>query len=231
MRFEAEFRRGMEFPPIRIDTPRGKVLLEGKIDRLDLLQGPGNERYAKIIDYKSGNNRFDRTLAEKGLMLQLGIYMEAALGRKDAEPAGVFYYHIQEPELASEAENLTADAISEDLWEKLRDQYKMSGFFVDSPEIIRSIDAEVGPGESSSVMNYRLKNDGTAASGGGTSPEDFAVFRAVFRQRLEELCSRLTEGDVSIAPRRLSGTRTACTYCEVKSICSFDTAFSGNKFT
>ena len=37
---------------------------------------------AKVIDYKSGQNRFDPKMAANGLMLQLGIYLEAALGRK-----------------------------------------------------------------------------------------------------------------------------------------------------
>ena len=37
------------------------------------------------------------------------------------------------------------------------------------------------------------------------------------------------KGDTDIAPRKLKG-RTACTYCDFKSICAFDTAFAGNKY-
>ena len=231
MYFETEFRRHKDFPPIRIETPRGVVYLEGKIDRVDMLAGEG-EKYAKVIDYKSGDNRFDRNMAEKGLMLQLGIYLEAALGKGDAKPAGLFYYHIEEPQIASEAENLAADAISEQVWAKLQSQYKMQGFFVDTPAVTQSIDSELQPGESSSVFNYALKKDGTQNSrgSGGTTEEDFEAFRAAFRQSLSNLCARLTAGEIGIEPRKLKSGRTACTFCDYKSICGFDTAFPANRY-
>ncbi|MBO5518154.1 MAG: PD-(D/E)XK nuclease family protein [Firmicutes bacterium] len=231
MSFETEFRRHEALPPIRIETPQGTVYLEGKIDRVDMLTD-GGKKYAKVIDYKSGNNRFDRKLAESGLMLQLGIYLEAALGKGDTKPAGIFYYHIEEPSIASEAENLAADEISEQVWAKLQSKYRMQGFFVDTPAVTQSIDSELQPGERSSVFNYALKNDGTQNSkgSGGTTEEDFEAFRAAFRQSLSDLCERLTSGEIGIEPRKLKGSRTACTFCDYKGICSFDTAFAGNQY-
>ena len=59
--------------------------------------------------------------------------------------------------------------------------------------------------------------------------EEFEAFRKTFREALTDLCARLTQGDTDIAPRKLKG-RTACTYCDFKSICAFDTAFAGNKY-
>ena len=229
MSFETEFKRGKQLPPVRVDTPLGTVWLEGKIDRLDVLAGD-EARYAKVIDYKSGQNRFDPKLAENGLMLQLGIYLEAALGRGDVKPAGVFYYQIAEPEMASEADNLASDGLAEDVWAKMQSAYRMNGYFVDSPDIVRAIDGEVGPGESSQVFNYTLKKDGTPDSrSGGASPEDFEAFRTAFRRTLADLCTRLMQGDTDIAPRKLR-KGTACTYCDFRSICAFDTAFEGNRY-
>ena len=227
---ETEFKRGKTLPPLRIDTPYGAVYVEGKIDRLDVLAGT-DAKYAKVIDYKSGNNKFDRTMAENGLMLQLGIYLEAALGRGDTRPAGIFYYHIEEPEMAAAADDLAAGGIPEELWTKIQDEYKMRGFFVDSPEVTRAIDSEVGPGESSQVFNFSLKKDGTpTAYSGGVPSEEFESFRKAFREKLAEICGRLTEGSIEIAPRKLGSSRTACTYCEFKSVCTFDTAFAGNRY-
>lgn len=227
---ETEFKRGKDLPPLRIDTPYGAVLLEGKIDRLDVLSS-ADTKYAKVIDYKSGNNTFSQSMAEDGLMLQLGIYLEAALGRGDARPAGIFYYHIEEPELAAEAETLAAGELPEELWAKLQEEYRMQGFFVDDPEVTGAIDGEVGPGEKSPVFNFSLKKDGTPAkNSGGVPAEEFEVFRKTFRDKLAEICSRLTAGELEIAPRKLGSSRTACTYCEFKSICAFDTAFAGNRY-
>ena len=229
MSFETEFRRGRQLPPVRIETPQGTVYLEGKIDRLDVLAG-SEAQYAKVIDYKSGQNKFDPKQAASGLMLQLGIYLEAALGRGDVKPAGVFYYQIQEPEMASEAENLVSDEALEDVWAKMQASYKMNGYFVDSPDVIRAIDEDALADRTSSVINYKVTQKGAQARGsGGVTEEEFEAFRKAFREALTDLCARLTQGDTDIAPRKLKG-RTACTYCDFKSICAFDTAFAGNKY-
>ena len=77
--------------------------LLGRIDRVDTYETP-DKVYVKIIDYKSGNTSFSLVNLYHGLQLQLVVYMNAALeleekrhpGKK-AEPAGIFYYHIQDP--------------------------------------------------------------------------------------------------------------------------------------
>ena len=230
MSFESEFRRGKDLPPVCIETPQGTVYLEGKIDRMDLLEGE-NAQYANVIDYKSGHNKFDPKMAEKGLMLQLGIYLEAALGKGGAKPAGVFYYHIQEPKKPAEFEDLAADEISEDVWKKIQELYKMNGFFVDSPDVVAAIDEDAVANRDSTVINYKVTQKGTPAKGsGGVSAEEFEAFRKAFREKLGELCSRLMNGELDAAPRRLQSGRTACTFCKYKSICAFDTAFEGNRY-
>ena len=76
--------------------------LKGRIDRLDLCEDE-NHVYVKIIDYKSGNTSFDLAALYYGLQLQLVVYMDAAVEEekrhpeKEVVPAGMFYYHIQDP--------------------------------------------------------------------------------------------------------------------------------------
>ena len=229
MQFESEFKRGKELPPVRIETPLGTVYLEGKIDRLDTLAGRDGT-YANVIDYKSGKNKFDPRQAANGLMLQLGIYLEAALGRGDAKPAGVFYYRIQEPEKAVEAENLASDGLSEEIWTKMQDAYKMDGYFVDSPDVIHAIDKDALADRASSVINYKVTQKGTQARGSGAVSEaEFEAFRTAFREKLAEICTRLMQGELAAAPRKLK-SGTACTYCDYKGVCAFDTAFEGNRY-
>ena len=95
-RFEEPFGRGQRIPPVVIDIKDGdgtaKAYIEGKIDRVDFL--PGDR--VKIIDYKTGDEKFSVNEAEKGYRLQLMLYLEAALGG-EKKPAGVFYFHITEP--------------------------------------------------------------------------------------------------------------------------------------
>jgi ATP-dependent helicase/nuclease subunit B len=89
---------------IRLDDDKCMQLL-GRIDRLDLSRSEGKV-YVKIIDYKSGNTKFDLIRIYRGLSLQLVVYMNAALeyvkqNDRVAEvlPAGILYYHIDDPVL------------------------------------------------------------------------------------------------------------------------------------
>ena len=62
--------------------------------------------------YKSGSTRFDLTSVYYGLQLQLAVYLNAAMDMESREggevhPAGMFYYHIEDPMLDYEEEEDT----------------------------------------------------------------------------------------------------------------------------
>lgn len=102
--FEAEFGKDSSkpFPAIEVQAGDRKVRIEGKIDRVDVLPGHGDTSYVKVIDYKSGKERFDMEEARVGWRLQLMLYLEAAVkglnsAEKSTQPAGVFYFEIGEP--------------------------------------------------------------------------------------------------------------------------------------
>ncbi|HVI41856.1 MAG TPA: PD-(D/E)XK nuclease family protein, partial [Anaerovoracaceae bacterium] len=79
--FESEFGRavGKQFPPIEVKLGEDTLYIEGKIDRVDVLRGKDGDssRYIKIIDYKSGKERFDTEEARAGWRLQLMLYLRA----------------------------------------------------------------------------------------------------------------------------------------------------------
>ena len=59
----------------------------------------GNERYIRIVDYKSGADKFLPERAADGTALQLPLYMDAVLSAfKGARAAGAFYFQIRELE-------------------------------------------------------------------------------------------------------------------------------------
>ncbi len=82
--------------------------LKGTIDRIDLCQDDKNV-YVKIVDYKSGNTKFDIVALYQGLSLQLVVYMNAAQALearrypgKRIIPAGILYYNIDDPMIETE---------------------------------------------------------------------------------------------------------------------------------
>ncbi len=124
---EAGFGRGQAsvLPPVVIELDGKQVLIEGKIDRVDILKPSQDTPYIKIIDYKSGKVELKKDEIENGLNLQLMLYLEGALQAKEgAKPAGIFYYHIDEPSLNVDFSQLTADIVSEDILKEMEQKYK-----------------------------------------------------------------------------------------------------------
>ena len=102
--FEVSFSQADHLEAIRFQlTEEEKMRLRGRIDRVDTCE-TDDKVYVKIIDYKSGNTTFSLLNLYHGLQLQLVVYMNAALELeakkhpgKRAVPAGMFYYHIEDP--------------------------------------------------------------------------------------------------------------------------------------
>ncbi|MBR0598008.1 PD-(D/E)XK nuclease family protein [Sinanaerobacter chloroacetimidivorans] len=234
--FESEFGKGYgkKFPPITIEAPNNQVLIEGKIDRVDIL--PGN--YIKIIDYKSGKERFDTEEARKGWRLQLMLYLRAVLGemfcrnaadavQEDSlpKPAGVFYFEIAEPQI--DASNMNPEDYSEKVMDERKKSYRLDGIVLDHPDIIESITGEFSG--YSEILPVRKTKDGTYS---GTTDkkilkeEEFLELCQSVDSTIENLCGELLNGSIDIRPKKVKD-ETACKFCRYKSICCFDLSFEG----
>lgn len=217
--YEESFGRGKVFPAIEISTSNGRVYIEGKIDRVDVLEG----NRVKIIDYKTGREKFDKVEAEAGYRLQLMLYLEAAQGDR-REPAGVFYFLISDPKIA--AESYQSEELAEAVSDELKKSFMLEGIMVDTPEVIEGIagDFEL----KSDVVGISRKKDGTISSRSGVllNEAEFKELQLKVRQVTEKLCDELLDGRIDIRPKK-TGDTVPCTYCEYNGICRFDLAFDG----
>jgi ATP-dependent helicase/nuclease subunit B len=228
---EVGFGRHRPIPPLKIPLGDQTVLIEGKIDRIDLLQTGSDHPGVKVIDYKSGQADFDRELILRGLHLQLMVYLESALHiEANAEPAGVFYCYIEDPRVPIPAGDLSNSSLPEDILRALEERYRMEGLFVGESAIVESMDDSLADGEKSTVIPVKRKHSGYDSSR-AVSRVEFEDFRKEFRQELQKVCKSLTEGVTDIRPRKLGRERTACTYCDYRSICLFDTDFPQCRYT
>ena len=221
--FEAEFGRnkGKTFPAIEVMTDRGQVVIEGKIDRVDLLP----DDYVKIIDYKSGNEKFNLEQAKQGWRLQLMLYLEAALGLGQQKPAGVFYFKINEPMV--DASEYKVEALANKVQDEVKKLFKLDGVMVDEPSVLENV---AGDFEGTSDIVPLKKNKDGIIQGSGKdkllTEEEFEAFKRAVEEKITELCGELADGSTEIAPGQ-TGDETACRYCQYKSICKFDVAFEG----
>ena len=205
MDFEAVFGRGSgNIPPVEVEISGGrKVLIEGKIDRADVLA----DGSVKIIDYKTGKEKFSIAEAKAGWRLQLMLYLKAAQRRK-AKPAGVFYFMIDEKSETG----------------------RMDGVVVDKTSVIESIAGDFQ--DYSNIIPVRkLKNGSIKGNSAGSllSEEEFGELQDAVDDKVKALCGELISGCIDVRPKR-SGSMTACTYCGYKGICNFDVSFDGFRY-
>lgn len=217
---EISFRRGGDIPPIEVEIDGQKVYIEGIIDRVDYL----NDDRVKIIDYKTGNESFKIKEAEDGYRLQLMMYLQAACEEK-RKPAGVFYFRIKEPMAELSPEKLDAETVEKEI----RKSFKLDGILVDDPVVVGDIAGEFSG--FSEIVPLRNTKDGIKNSGNeGLVPEsDFREIQHKVFNKIEKACEDLLSGKIEAHPMKTK-ERSACTYCQYKGICRFDTIFEGCKY-
>lgn len=226
-----ELRFGLQdycdFPPLKVELPGGETIyLEGRIDRLDLLE-EGDEVYVKIIDYKSGQRSLKLDEIYYGLTLQLIIYLAAVMqGLKEKEgketrTAGMFYFKLDDPLVDGDGE-MDPAIIESAINRKL----KMTGLMVADTRIIRQLDSAFDT--VSDVLPVRIKQNGEFYSGSSVLEEELLerlLEHAL--NRVAEAASGILGGCMDIAPVK-KGEDSACLYCQYHSICGFDPLLENN---
>ena len=225
--FEVSFSAIDNLKAMKISLSEDEELhLKGRIDRLDLCEDE-HHVYVKIIDYKSGNTSFDLAALYYGLQLQLVVYMDAALEReekrhpgKEAVPAGMFYYHIQDPVVDWEPEE-DEETIEEKILKKLR----MSGLVDSDLEVIRHMDREIET--ESQVIPVAMK-DGliVEAKSSVASRKRFKALTEYVHQKLKTAGQEILSGNIAVNPYK-QGNRTGCDYCPYHAVCGFDRKTAG----
>lgn len=220
--FEREFseRSGALFPAVRIDLgSEGTVLIEGKIDRVDLIDAGDeqNRQLVKIIDYKSGKEKFDIDEVRAGWRLQLMIYLKGAMGGLEgSEPAGVFYFRVGENSV--DVTSVDEEDVDGTVMEDLLNKGRMDGIFVEDETVINGIDGSFQ--NKSYVVDLRTGKDGLKSRRMLTAEE----FDELIRQtdgNLERAGRSVMSGEVPVKP--MKGSRSdACTYCSYRSICNVE---------
>jgi len=207
-----------------------KMQLKGRIDRIDTCVNE-DRLYVKIIDYKSGNASFQFLNVYHGLQLQLVVYMNAAMeimAKKHPDhsivPAGIFYYHINDPMVESD-DNLS----DEELSKKIFGELKLNGIANEDRSVIERLDEELQGAQSanSDVIPVGVNKDGSLKKASKTlATSDFTALSAYVNETILHLGQRMMKGDVSVSPYALA-EKTGCDFCEFRSVCHFDSRAPG----
>ncbi len=222
--FEFAFTDGLN--SVSFSLPGGTGLrLHGRIDRLDVCEADG-VRYVKVIDYKTGGTTLDMRQLYYGLQLQLVLYMNAALENEQkthpglgAEPAGIFYYHIDDPMVKPVEEAGRQEEVLKAL--------KPDGLCRSEREILQLLDRTLDDGVTSSVIPAGFKKDGSLNQHTKAGDKElFAGMQAFASQKTGELGSRIMAGETAASPYQ-EQDQTACTWCPYLGVCGFDQKIPG----
>lgn len=216
--FEAEFSK----------SESEDISLYGRIDRVDTYDA-GDGVYIRVVDYKSSRYEMDPAAVYEGRQLQLLIYLDAAMGmvRTDVEkakgdndpviiPAGVLYYHIDDP-VIEEKGALSADQIHSELMKKL----SFSGFVNTDGDIPTYMDEDIATAPTVTGLSYTSKGEVKQTKQAVTG-EDIRVMAEYAGKCVKNAGSKMLGGDISIpeADGKNRFTGPDCRFCPYTSVCA-----------
>ncbi len=211
---EIAFGSGCDFPEIVLPVGNGHVKLTGKIDRADVLHTNRGD-FVRVIDYKSGKKTFSISRLYHGFDMQLSVYLLALSTNVHAYPAGMLYFHLDDPIVSSSSYDW--DAIQA----MRKNALRMSGLLLDDDEVLEAMDAESNGKSEAFPFEKQISADGTIYK--GSSPENLATlenFDALFsrvKKVIAAFVSEMKQGHMDICPQ--ASDESPCLFCDYLSVC------------
>jgi ATP-dependent helicase/nuclease subunit B len=225
---EIEFGNNKEIKPYVIELEDGKKAeLEGKIDRVDI----GNlddKTCIRIIDYKSSMKSLDEKKIMAGLQLQLFTYANVMEEEKGYDPVGVFYFGLEDILIGLSKGNPSIEEIEE----KIKNHFKMSGFVVADVNVVRAMDNTIpASGGSSQIIPARIDSSNIVkpTKSGPKTKEQFQELQAITKEIAKQISKEILKGKIDIKPYN-DRYNTGCTYCKYGTICNFSPDRKGNNY-
>lgn len=198
----------------------------GKIDRVDVCED-GEKLYVKVMDYKTGNKKFDVVALYYGLQLQLMVYINAAVELEQKKypkheiiPAGVFYYRIQDPYIDKVSEEKIEDELLKELC--------LDGMINLKDETLQHLEHK-NEGESLAIPVKYNKNGSLSKSSKAISEENFQLMMRHAMKKVANIREEILQGETTPIPYR-KGQETGCDYCKYRHICGFDLKIPGYEY-
>ena len=162
-----------------------------------------------------------------GLQLQLVMYMNVATAAskkiyngKEAVPAAVLYYHVDDP-MISGSGDLQPDVINKEIIKALRTTGLVNG----NRDIINMLDNSINGTSDVIPVGFNKSGDLTAASS-AVSNEDYSAISKYVDKKIREFGKSILNGDIKVNPYEMD-VKGSCKYCEYKGICGFDDKIPG----
>ena len=138
-------------------------------------------------------------------------------------PAGLFYYHIQDPLVEKKGE-----MTPEEIETQMKKQLRMSGLVNSDLDVIQRMDREI-EGESDVIPVAMKAGIIQEARSSVASSRRFGFLRDYVRSRCQKAGQEILEGNIAMTPYK-DGNRTGCDYCPYHPVCGFDRKRPGHGY-
>lgn len=219
-----------KLPPLTFTLENGCTMeVMGRIDRVDQAE-TSNGLLLRIIDYKSSSTALNISEVYYGLALQMLTYLDVVVTHstewlgKEADPAGVLYFHVHNPML-----NKSSVPDEDEIEDEMIKRFKMKGLLLAEKESVQLMDRSLETGHST-IVPAALKKDGSFYTNSSVaSKNDFQYLKSFVRKKIESIGEDITNGKTVINPYKLKN-KVPCTFCSFKSVCQFDLSLEENEY-
>lgn len=192
---------------LRLDFGNGYELdFSGTIDRADICR-IGDEKYLRIIDYKSSEKKITPENLAGGLNLQMLLYLFTA-----TEANGIFSGHTP-------AGVLYSPVFADDEKENINSAFRSTGLVLGRRKVLEAMEAGV-KGEFIPVkFNKTNKNKLDSNCASCVTSDSMEKLRSYVYGRLVEMAESLLAGNVEAIPQ-VTKDSDPCKYCNYVDICN-----------
>jgi len=169
--------------------------------------------YIRVVDYKSSGKVFALADVLEGINMQMLIYLFAVWQNGaplygDIVPAGVLYMAANAP-----TANLSRNAVPCEIEAEKLKKCKMNGM------LLKDLDVILGMEQDGEGIFIPAKLNKGELEGTLITLEQMGKLKIKADEILGEMALALQNGDIPALPATDSGYKTACDYCDYKSIC------------
>ena len=159
------------------------------------------------------------------MQIQLLTYLDAISKEEETIPAGILYFNLIEPVIKSN-KNVT----QEELEDEIRKQFKMKGLILADVKVAKMMDKNLENGYSKIIPAYIDSNENISPRlSSSVTREQFEMLQNHVIKTIKDISKEILKGNIDIKPY-YKNKKTACTYCEYKPICKFDSNNRDNKY-
>ena len=205
---------------VSFKTTNGEFTLTGKADRIDSYKD-GNKCYLRIVDYKTGTQKFSIKDVQAGYSMQMFVYMMSMLNKNLANeiniPAGVTYVPAAKPQIKL-AGKLKGSELTDKVKEMAYKSFRRNGMINSDAAVLEAMEKTPGtflPLKANKEGGYKSTSSLVLAN-----ESEIQELHGTIHKNIENIVSSIGSGEAKAEPtKKPTANCLPCKYCDFYAVC------------